>query len=145
MTTNPMAWEGAVNPRIAENQCAQDCLLPMGGWGWLGLGVPPLVAAVAVRWLGRWVGGWVGGAPYHGCGLVWHAAEWQSPLVPGCLLGSRLAYIAVLRICHTASLVYCCSLQQPAEAKQRGSRSPKPHEPARAPSQSGHLHPPAPT
>eukprot|EP00887_Chlorella_sp_A99_P006474 scaffold3.g6474.t1 len=30
MTTNPMAWEGAVNPRVAENQCAQDCLLPMG-------------------------------------------------------------------------------------------------------------------
>lgn len=30
MTTNPMAWEGAVNPRVAESQCAQDCLLPMG-------------------------------------------------------------------------------------------------------------------
>lgn len=30
MTTNPMVWEGAVNPRVAENQCAQDCLLPMG-------------------------------------------------------------------------------------------------------------------
>ncbi len=30
MTTNPMAWEGAINPRVAENQCAQDCLLPMG-------------------------------------------------------------------------------------------------------------------
>jgi hypothetical protein len=37
MTTNPMSWEGAVNPRVAESQCAQDCLLPMGeplllGW-----------------------------------------------------------------------------------------------------------------
>ncbi|PSC76644.1 3-ketoacyl-thiolase peroxisomal [Micractinium conductrix] len=30
MTTNPMAWEGAINPRVAESQCAQDCLLPMG-------------------------------------------------------------------------------------------------------------------
>jgi len=39
MTTNPMAWEGAINPRVAENQCAQDCLLPMGEpghcFGWL--------------------------------------------------------------------------------------------------------------
>ena len=43
MTTNPMAWEGAINPRVAESQCAQDCLLPMGGWGgrwwgWVGWG-----------------------------------------------------------------------------------------------------------
>lgn len=30
MTTNPMAWEGAINPRVAESQSAQDCLLPMG-------------------------------------------------------------------------------------------------------------------
>jgi acetyl-CoA acyltransferase 1 len=30
MTANPMAWEGGVNPRVAENQCAADCLLPMG-------------------------------------------------------------------------------------------------------------------
>jgi acetyl-CoA acyltransferase 1 len=30
MSTNPMAWEGGVNPRVAENQCAADCLLPMG-------------------------------------------------------------------------------------------------------------------
>lgn len=30
MTSNPMAWEGGINPRVAENQCAQDCLLPMG-------------------------------------------------------------------------------------------------------------------
>lgn len=30
MTTNPMAWEGGVNPKVAENQCAADCLLPMG-------------------------------------------------------------------------------------------------------------------
>jgi len=30
MTTNPMAWEGAINPKVADNQCAQDCLLPMG-------------------------------------------------------------------------------------------------------------------
>lgn len=30
MTTNPMAWEGGVNPRVSENQCAADCLLPMG-------------------------------------------------------------------------------------------------------------------
>lgn len=33
MTTNPMAWEGAINPRVAESQCAQDCLLPMGKHG----------------------------------------------------------------------------------------------------------------
>ena len=30
MTSNPMAWEGGINPRAAENQCAADCLLPMG-------------------------------------------------------------------------------------------------------------------
>ena len=30
MSTNPMAWDGGVNPKIAENQKAQDCLLPMG-------------------------------------------------------------------------------------------------------------------
>mmetsp|Transcript_6669 Transcript_6669/g.18501 ORF Transcript_6669/g.18501 Transcript_6669/m.18501 type:complete len:462 (+) Transcript_6669:78-1463(+) len=30
MSTNPMAWEGGVNPRVADNQCAADCLLPMG-------------------------------------------------------------------------------------------------------------------
>lgn len=51
MTTNPMSWEGAINPRVAENQCAQDCLLPMGeaqGWGLGGGGAP------------RRDGGWVG-------------------------------------------------------------------------------------
>ena len=30
MSTNPMAWEGGINPRIAENENAQNCLLPMG-------------------------------------------------------------------------------------------------------------------
>ena len=30
MSTNPMAWEGGVNPRVAESPCAADCLLPMG-------------------------------------------------------------------------------------------------------------------
>ena len=30
MSTNPMAWDGGVNPKIADNQEAQDCLLPMG-------------------------------------------------------------------------------------------------------------------
>ena len=25
-----MAWDGGVNPKIADNQEAQDCLLPMG-------------------------------------------------------------------------------------------------------------------
>lgn len=30
MSTNPMAWDGGINPKIAENQQAQDCLLPMG-------------------------------------------------------------------------------------------------------------------
>lgn len=30
MTVNPMAWEGSVNPKVEQNQCAQDCLLPMG-------------------------------------------------------------------------------------------------------------------
>jgi acetyl-CoA acetyltransferase len=30
MSTNPMAWEGGINPRIAENESAQSCLLPMG-------------------------------------------------------------------------------------------------------------------
>lgn len=32
MTTNPMSWEGVINPRVAESQSAQDCLLPMGAW-----------------------------------------------------------------------------------------------------------------
>ena len=30
MSTNPMAWEGGINPRVAENEDAQNCLLPMG-------------------------------------------------------------------------------------------------------------------
>ena len=30
MSTNPMAWDGGVNPKIAENEQAQNCLLPMG-------------------------------------------------------------------------------------------------------------------
>jgi acetyl-CoA acyltransferase 1 len=30
MSTNPMAWDGGINPKIAENPQAQDCLLPMG-------------------------------------------------------------------------------------------------------------------
>lgn len=30
MTTNPMAWEGSVNPRVKDLVQAQDCLLPMG-------------------------------------------------------------------------------------------------------------------
>ncbi|KAL3628084.1 3-ketoacyl-CoA thiolase 2, peroxisomal [Castilleja foliolosa] len=30
MTTNPMAWEGSVNPRVKTMAQAQDCLLPMG-------------------------------------------------------------------------------------------------------------------
>ena len=33
MSTNPMAWDGGVNPKIADNQSAQDCLLPMGERG----------------------------------------------------------------------------------------------------------------
>lgn len=39
MSTNPMAWEGGINPRISENENAQNCLLPMGtlsvGWVFL--------------------------------------------------------------------------------------------------------------
>ncbi|GAV69065.1 Thiolase_N domain-containing protein/Thiolase_C domain-containing protein [Cephalotus follicularis] len=30
MTTNPMAWEGSVNPRVNSLEHAQNCLLPMG-------------------------------------------------------------------------------------------------------------------
>lgn len=30
MTTNPMAWEGSVNPKVKTMAQAQDCLLPMG-------------------------------------------------------------------------------------------------------------------
>ncbi|XP_057783604.1 3-ketoacyl-CoA thiolase 2, peroxisomal-like isoform X2 [Salvia miltiorrhiza] len=30
MTTNPMAWEGSVNPRVKTMAEAQNCLLPMG-------------------------------------------------------------------------------------------------------------------
>ncbi|GLT56417.1 hypothetical protein SLA2020_294600 [Shorea laevis] len=30
MTTNPMAWEGSVNPRVQSMEQAQNCLLPMG-------------------------------------------------------------------------------------------------------------------
>ena len=40
MSTNPMAWDGGVNPKIAENQKAQDCLLPMGEL----LGLPDMVS-----------------------------------------------------------------------------------------------------
>ena len=30
MSKNPMAWEGGVNPRVAESKDAQNCLVPMG-------------------------------------------------------------------------------------------------------------------
>ncbi|KAE8701504.1 3-ketoacyl-CoA thiolase 2, peroxisomal [Hibiscus syriacus] len=30
MTTNPMAWEGSVNPRAKQMEQAQNCILPMG-------------------------------------------------------------------------------------------------------------------
>ncbi|GLU08736.1 hypothetical protein SLE2022_256300 [Rubroshorea leprosula] len=30
MTSNPMAWEGSVNPRVKSMEQAQNCLLPMG-------------------------------------------------------------------------------------------------------------------
>ena len=30
MSKNPMAWEGGVNPHIAESKNAQNCLVPMG-------------------------------------------------------------------------------------------------------------------
>ncbi|KAF6141108.1 hypothetical protein GIB67_006553 [Kingdonia uniflora] len=30
MTSNPMAWEGSVNPKVKDFVQAQDCLLPMG-------------------------------------------------------------------------------------------------------------------
>nr|ACJ84483.1 unknown [Medicago truncatula] len=30
MTTNPMAWDGSVNPRVKMFEQAQNCLLPMG-------------------------------------------------------------------------------------------------------------------
>jgi acetyl-CoA acyltransferase 1 len=30
MTTNPMSWDGSVNPRTETHQQAQNCLLPMG-------------------------------------------------------------------------------------------------------------------
>jgi acetyl-CoA acyltransferase 1 len=30
MTSNPMAWEGGVNPRVADAPLAADCLMPMG-------------------------------------------------------------------------------------------------------------------
>ncbi|KAM7257623.1 hypothetical protein ACFE04_013364 [Oxalis oulophora] len=30
MTTNPMSWDGSVNPRTKTHQQARDCLLPMG-------------------------------------------------------------------------------------------------------------------
>jgi hypothetical protein len=32
MSKNPMAWEGGVNPRIAESKDAQNCLVPMGAF-----------------------------------------------------------------------------------------------------------------
>lgn len=30
MSQTPMAWEGGVNPRAAENKKAMSCLIPMG-------------------------------------------------------------------------------------------------------------------
>lgn len=35
MTMNPMDWAGDMNPKLADNQSAMDCMLPMGA--------PPLV------------------------------------------------------------------------------------------------------
>ena len=30
MTSNPMKWEGGMNPRVASSSDAQSCLIPMG-------------------------------------------------------------------------------------------------------------------
>lgn len=30
MTSNPMDWKAGVNPRIADNKDARNCMLPMG-------------------------------------------------------------------------------------------------------------------
>ena len=30
MSTNPMALEGGINPRVADCDAAQSCLIPMG-------------------------------------------------------------------------------------------------------------------
>ena len=30
MTSNPMDWKAGINPRLAENQNAANCMLPMG-------------------------------------------------------------------------------------------------------------------
>ena len=30
MSSNPMAWDGSINPRISDFEKAQGCLLPMG-------------------------------------------------------------------------------------------------------------------
>ena len=30
MTMNPMDWKAGINPRVAENKDAQNCMLPMG-------------------------------------------------------------------------------------------------------------------
>lgn len=30
MSSNPMAWEGGINPRVGEFPKAQGCLMPMG-------------------------------------------------------------------------------------------------------------------
>jgi len=30
MSSNPMAWDGSINPRISQHEKAQGCLLPMG-------------------------------------------------------------------------------------------------------------------
>ena len=43
MTTDGMSWKGSVNPKVMENQEAQDCLLPMGK---LGLGSSTLNVCV---------------------------------------------------------------------------------------------------
>ena len=47
MSTNPMAWNGGVNPKLDQNQQAADCLLPMGAhclqfhWGLLSCNCRP--------------------------------------------------------------------------------------------------------
>ena len=30
MSSNPMAWEGGINPRVGDFPKAQGCLMPMG-------------------------------------------------------------------------------------------------------------------
>lgn len=78
MSTNPMAWNGGVNPKLDQNQQAADCLLPMGAQCLLSLHTGLLVMQLQTAEYGHPVQPWVARPAAHGCALASRTLPWDS-------------------------------------------------------------------